>query len=56
LHDVALNQSVGPPGTLEMMQTVAINLAQDETICVAGMPSETNKFGGVDRTYALHWG
>jgi two-component system, chemotaxis family, protein-glutamate methylesterase/glutaminase len=44
----------GAKGMLEMKQTGAVNLAQDEDSCVVfGMPAEAIKLGGVDRVLPL---
>lgn len=45
----------GSRGMLEMKQTGAVNLAQDEDSCVVfGMPAEAIKLGGVDRILPLN--
>jgi len=45
----------GARGMLEMKQSGAFNIAQDEHTCVVfGMPAEAIKLGGVDRVVPLH--
>jgi len=45
----------GARGMLEMKQSGAFNIAQDENTCVVfGMPAEAIKLGGVDRVLPLH--
>jgi len=45
----------GARGMLEMKQSGAFNIAQDEHTCVVfGMPAEAIKLGGVDRVLPLH--
>jgi two-component system chemotaxis response regulator CheB len=44
----------GAKGMLEMKQSRAFNIAQDESSCVVfGMPAEAIKLGGVDRVLPL---
>jgi len=44
----------GAKGMLEMKETGAINIAQDEATCVVfGMPNEAIKAGGVDQVLPL---